>query len=393
MRTGRRRTGLLLIVLCCLATGALWPRGAAAATQATEPATAAGGVEVDDATCLACHDGSRHLEVATEDGEKRTLKGIKNDRFERSVHGDMACVDCHTEITDIGVPHVIDSTREPDCATCHEKLWETAEEQGFGEENPRLGVVVRNIESYRDSFHARPKSRTEPKASCDDCHDSHYFDIPPQGSEERTAWHLRVPEEVCGQCHEDVLQTYEGSVHGVEVMAMKNPFAAVCTDCHTAHAITRTRRDPFQLLVTRQCGSCHQDNFETYRDTYHGQINTLGYAYTAKCFDCHGSHDILSVSNPQSKVHPNNRLETCRECHDGDEVPYATKGFLTFGPHANTHDFDRYPQLYVAAKFMHGLLLFVFTYFWAHSLLWWYREYRDRKAGKGHPHIRTDDAL
>ncbi|MFZ8999571.1 MAG: hypothetical protein ACO3D0_14560, partial [Ilumatobacteraceae bacterium] len=48
-------------------------------------------------------------------------------------------------------------------------------------------------------------------------------------------------------------------------------------------------------------------------------------AYTAKCFDCHGSHDIQRVSNPASRVHPGNRLETCRKCHEG-----ATAGFVTF---------------------------------------------------------------
>ncbi|MCO6411443.1 MAG: cytochrome b/b6 domain-containing protein, partial [Thiogranum sp.] len=51
------------------------------------------------------------------------------------------------------------------------------------------------------------------------------------------------------------------------------------------------------------------------------------------------------------------------------------------------------PQMWIAAKFMHGLLLFVFSYFWAHSLLWWFREYRDRKARKGQTRIRTDELL
>ena len=54
---------------------------------------------------------------------------------------------------------------------------------------------------------------------------------------------------------------------------------------------------------------------KSYTSTYHGQVNTLGFAYTAKCFDCHGNHTIKRVDDPTSKVHPNNRLQTCQNCH------------------------------------------------------------------------------
>ncbi len=42
----------------------------------------------------------------------------------------------------------------------------------------------------------------------------------------------------------------------------------------------------------------------------------------------------------------------------------------------------------IASKFMVGLLIFVFAFFWAHSGLWYYREWQDRKQGK--PHARID---
>ncbi len=80
----------------------------------------------------------------------------------------------------------------------------------------------------------------------------------------------------------------------------------------------------------------------TYRDTYHGQVNQLGYTYTAKCFDCHDSHEIQRVDDPESKVHPDNRLEDLPEVpRRQEDCPLATAGFTTFGPHANDHDFEQ----------------------------------------------------
>ena len=135
----------------------------------------------------------------------------------------------------------------------------------------------------------------------------------------------------------------------------------------------------------KTCGGCHQQKFKSYRETYHRQVTTLGYAHTAKCFDCHGSHEIKRVSDPASTVHPNNRLETCQRCHIG-----ATAGFATFQPHATTNDFQRYPHTWLASNFMLALLGGTLAFFWTHSALWFYREYKDRQQGKLRPHVRTD---
>ena len=117
-----------------------------------------------------------------------------------------------------------------------------------------------------------------------------------------------------------------------------NPNAAICSDCHTTHDIEDPALDSTKLVITKNCGNCHEENLKSLYGTYHGQVNTLGYAYTAKCFDCHGSHGIQRVSDPKSTVHPDNRLKTCQKCHTD-----ATAGFVTFQPHGTTHDFERYP--------------------------------------------------
>jgi cytochrome b subunit of formate dehydrogenase len=46
--------------------------------------------------------------------------------------------------------------------------------------------------------------------------------------------------------------------------------------------------------------------------------------------------------------------------------------------------------MWIATKFMQGLLIAVFAFFWAHSGLWYYREWKDRKDGKTVKHVLTE---
>jgi cytochrome b subunit of formate dehydrogenase len=253
---------------------------------------------------------------------------------------------------------------------------------------------VKNIEAYKKSFHAKPsKGEKLPRAVCKDCHDTHFFDVPPAGSAARKGpWRLEVPERCAEKCHEDALDDWGDSVHGQLVTEKNDPKGAICIDCHTSHSIAGTGSETFKLTIAGGCGSCHKENYGSYSDSYHGKVNELGYSYTAKCYDCHGSHNILKVDNKNSKVYPANRLGTCRQCHSKKEGRHeATAGFATFSPHANTHDFKRYPQMWIAGRFMFALLAGVFIFFWTHSALWYYREYKDRKEGRSRAHVRTEE--
>lgn len=367
---------------------------------ATLPVTAADSQQsahasqtLDNATCLTCHDGKQgKLEVPGADGENRALHEIVPDKYGKSVHAKMECVACHTNITDNVSPHRKSAAKAPECAQCHQTLWDKAKQTGTTGARPRLETVAKNIEAYKQSFHARPNldNPTQPNAVCSECHNTHSFDVPAdKTSPQYAAWRREIPA-LCGDCHDEQLETFAESVHGQEVLEKNNAKAPVCTSCHTNHEITNTSLVSFKLLNNEECGSCHKDRLKTYRDTYHGQVTKLGYAETAKCYDCHGSHGILSAKNPESTVHPDNRLETCKECHDGKKRPLATVGFATFGPHAHSHDFAKYPQMWIATKFMIALLIGVFAFFWVHSGLWYYREWQERKAHKAVPHVRTE---
>jgi len=359
--------------------------------------TASHSAKLDNVACLSCHSGTTASpKVTGADGETRELHTVVPGKFSKSVHAKMNCVDCHTNITDGSLPHKKTApANKIDCVQCHTALWETAKQEGKTAEKPRLGVVMQNIDAYKKSFHAKPNADNPevPNATCHDCHDDHTFNVAPSGTPEHDEWHHATPK-LCGEsCHTVQFEEYAESVHGKLLLEQNNHNAAACIDCHTTHTIGNTSASPIRLAITKNCGGCHEENLKTYRATYHGQVSSLGYAYTAKCFDCHGSHGILRVDDPASTVHLNNRLETCQKCHIDSKkgMHTATEGFLTFSPHAHSHDFAKYPQMWIVTKFMIALLVGVFIFFWSHSCLWYYREWKEFKDGKVVSYIRAGD--
>ena len=329
--------------------------------------------------CLRCHgrEGFSRDDVY---GNERDLH-VTAAAFGNSVHGQQDCVGCHQDITK--APHRKGVKRKVSCVTCHVDLWDQAQANGTVEEHARLGVVVEQIESYMDSMHARPniEDQSRTNATCYDCHDAHY--MKPFESENQRQHKLENPA-MCGSCHGDVLEVYESSVHGT-LVGQGNVNAAVCSDCHSQHGATETGTNDARIEVTESCGNCHEDSLRTYLATYHGKITRLGYGETAKCYDCHGAHQIKPVDNPASMMNVNNRLETCQTCHEG-----ASAGFITFYPHGDMHDRENYPEMWFASMGMIGLLIGTFSFFWLHSALWFYREWKDRKEGKNRPHVLTE---
>jgi cytochrome b subunit of formate dehydrogenase len=375
---------VLWILLCLLgpspARGADAPDPIDAASKETSVAInpATGKPFIPNKRCLKCHGDEEDQTVERDDGTVVNIF-VHPEAIAASVHGQQHCQSCHADVTD--TKHEDDPPQIlVGCVDCHERTWE-AHKDDPDPQYRRLGVVVQQIESYMHSVHARPsrvdQSRTN--ATCYDCHDAHR--IGTLGSEARADHRLKNPE-VCGRCHEEQKGQYLDSAHGRAVTEWKDPSAAVCSDCHTTHQIDSPKGDAMQLLITRNCGTCHQEAQRTYLASYHGQVNRLGYTHTAKCFDCHGSHQVAGVDDPTSKIHKANRLETCRQCHED-----APEGFLGFHPHGNTQDFERYPGLWLTAKFMQALIIGVFLFFWTHVILWFYREYRDRREGKSFAHV------
>ncbi len=363
-----------------------------------------------DADCLSCH-----ADKTMQDASGKNV-GVDATTFHSSIHGSLACSDCHASIHEY--PHP-DHPAAVECATCHAdqakglkgsvhakaSAHPCASCHGdahaiFAKDDVRSAVYPLNIprtcgtchgdhllakkyglqnvySAYMDSIHgyAVSKEGLLVAANCMSCHGSHH--ILGHNDPKSPTYKTNIPN-TCGACHGGVEDQYLGGVHG-KAVASGDLKAPVCTDCHTAHAILQPTMASFRMQSTPICGSCHQGRFATYGDTFHSQLGLLGgYVQTARCWDCHGAHEILPASDPRSPVAPANLIETCGKCHAD-----ANASFVQYQPHANPRDRRLNPALYYIRLFMNLLLWSVLGFFALHTLLWFLRSRREQ-AKNGH---------
>jgi len=264
------------------------------------------------------------------------------------------------------------------CGDCHAKHSPAPATQGG----------KNRIETYLGSTHARAidKAGLPMAATCADCHGAH--GVKPSKEPTSKVNRANVPQ-TCGRCHVGIMEVYEKSVHGAR-NARKPGSAAVCTDCHTAHGISVEADSGFMRDIINECGRCHDspDNakgrpgtyYQTYAASYHGQVTKLGGKRAARCSDCHGSHDILPLKDPASKVAKANLVQTCAACHAN-----ANEKFVQFDPHANFRDSKHYPVLHGVWLYFMIMMSAVFTFFGIHTILWFFRAKRE-KAHMGAHH-------
>lgn len=269
------------------------------------------------------------------------------------------------------------------CGDCHAKHSPTPTSK-----DPRG-----HITSYLSSTHARAidKAGLPMAATCADCHGAH--GVRPSKDPTSAVNRRNIPQ-TCGKCHVGIVEVYQASVHGM-MNAKKPGSAAVCTDCHTAHGISLASAPGFMLDIINECGRCHDTPdarngrvgtyYQTYAASYHGQVTKLGGSRAARCSDCHGSHDILPLKDPASRVSKANLVKTCAACH-----PAASEKFVQFDPHANYRDSKLYPILHGVWLYFMIMMSAVFTFFGIHTILWFFRARRER-ARMGSQHNRHAD--
>jgi len=363
--------------------------------------------------CLGCH-----ADAGMQDASGKSV-AVDAPKFHSSIHGSLECSNCHADKK--GYPHP-DKPAKVKCDTCHAEeatglagsVHSVAADHPctschgdahsiFPKGDARSAVYPLNVPrtcgtchgaegmakkhglpsvfpSYIDSIHgfALSKEGLLVAANCSSCHGSHH--ILSRNNPLSATSKANVPK-TCGTCHAGITADYENGVHGKAVAAGKMD-APVCSDCHTAHAILQPTEAAFRTQSTPICGSCHKEKFSTYRDTFHSQLGALGgYVETARCWDCHGAHDVLPASDPRSPIAPANLVKTCGRCHAG-----ANASFVQYQPHANARNRKLNPALYFVRLFMNLLLASVLTFFMLHTILWLIRARYDqvkKKAAQG----------
>jgi hypothetical protein len=256
------------------------------------------------------------------------------------------------------------------CARCHREGQKAAVRY--------LGSQHEIIERYTESIHGKGlmKSGLTVTAMCTSCHTAH--EILPLADSLSSVNRKNVPA-TCGRCHHGIEDQFERSVHATKV-GKTDKELPVCNDCHTAHKIRRADEAGFKLEIMTQCGRCHEAIAKTYFDTYHGKVSQLGYTKTAKCYDCHGAHDILPVSDSRSHLSRENVVSTCQKCHSG-----ATRRFAGYLTHATHHDPEKYPLLFWTFWGMTSLLIGTFIFGGVHTLLWLPRALQMRRQQRQKP--------
>jgi cytochrome b subunit of formate dehydrogenase len=425
-----RHVQLLLLAFgfgFCLARAAEPAAPPTASAEAPKPAVA-------NSDCMDCHEGEFKPRRR---GEQPVWIGVRPEVFAKSVHGKLACIDCHTAIKD--TPH--DSKLPPaQCASCHEKP----------------------VAQYATSIHGMSHQMgASDAASCASCHGTH--DIVPVKQADSPVFKLNLPK-TCGTCHDNPKLTteyrmgkteaaghYLDSIHGRALVKMGLVVAPSCNDCHGVHDIKRSIDKDSRsnhANIAQSCGKCHVGIEETYNASIHGQLLAKERAAQAAlnlagrtpapgaapvdrkgpvCTDCHSAHDIekpatahfkgasdqscgkchedrlkhyretyhgKAMALGQPNVAPD--VAACYDCHGHHDVfpisdprshlhpdkivgtcqqchPGVNAKFTQYQPHANPLDKVNYPILNKVFWFMTTLLVGVFSFFALHTVFWLFR--------------------
>jgi len=409
----------------------LWLLGVAILGLAM-PAPAAAQQRAGVVECQKCH-GNRDFLV----GKAGTVRGdsalfVPDTLLHDSKHAGLSCTSCHPAFAggyphrdakviavpcqschqkegddwarSIHAPDAVTNGKAPTCTTCH------GTHHILGADDPRSPTYPLNVASLCGGCHANPsiigtyfgaadqaqartavssyyktvhgtamtKAGLVVSATCSDCHSAHLI-LPPD-SAQSTINRANITG-TCGKCHAGVVETFNQSSHGQALRTgAKTPTghaAPVCIDCHSSHQIVPASDPVWFRGVVKECGSCHEKEYDTYFETYHGQVTELGFGLTAKCSDCHTPHNMLPSTDPKSSVYPTNLVKTCGQCH-----PTANANFVQYQPHGDPRNRQAYPRLFWTWLFMTALLVSVFLFFGLHTLMWLGRITVDRLRGR-----------
>lgn len=333
-----RQLPFLLLILVLLVAAGFWFVKPVAAQDGTDGDTS-------DAACLACHaEATTPFELPN--GDLLSIQ-IHQDVYSESVHGlsdEVSCVTCHTNIS--GFPHPKNTAvtlREyqfqylDTCAECHEE----------------------QASQTQDSIHGMLLAAGNDNApACMDCHNPHAQ--PPIEDVSKVSF-----AQVCAQCHNGIYEEYTTSVHG-EALLEGNQDVPGCVDCHGVHSIADPTTAEFRNSSIYMCADCHSDEavmgkyglstnvLDTYVADFHGTTVTIfdetepgQLTNKAVCYDCHGIHDILSVTDPNKGIAvKENMLLACQKCH-----PDATTNFPSSWLSHYEPDKEKFPIVYYVDLF------------------------------------------
>jgi predicted CXXCH cytochrome family protein len=126
-------------------------------------------------------------------------------------------------------------------------------------------------------------------------------------------------DEDCLDCHSDHELVSERGAKTYSVFvddhilnrSVHNELA--CDDCHSG--IDLENHPDEEEIEPVNCAECHDDVDSEFMAGVHGTAYKQNKAYAPHCVECHGSHNILGVTNPKSTTYKTNIPFLCGKCH------------------------------------------------------------------------------
>ena len=312
-------------------------------------------------SCVSCHRGALRFPHGAEAATPvacTSCHATVDSVLHASVHGagkGVACTSCHGDhrvrtVAWLGTP-AGRAAGDRACAACHESR------------RPAPGDV-----------HAQA-------AGCSDCHGGHA--IRPLREPATGGIPLAVARR-CSACHQAEAAQYWADVHGTG--AVRDAAAAApprtpsptCVDCHQGHAVRNPADSASHFAFAETCTQCHPAYGATFRENYHGQATRVGSARAALCANCHTAHAVYPASDARSSVSAGRRLATCRRCHAS-----AGGRFADYRPHADPTSPARNPGLFALWLASVILLAGVSAVYVVHAVLVSRRTAIERRAKAG----------
>ncbi len=252
--------------------------------------------------CYMCHSDPT---FSTERHGQKVSLYIDSVKFSQSVHKNLKCMDCHSDIKEL--PHQ-ENLQPVDCGNCH------AEEK----------------KNFDMSIHGQVLERGAPYApTCHECHGTHH--ILPHSNDQSLVYKMNIPA-LCGKCHREgapvarvynipeknILSNYSESIHGEGLFKMGLMVTATCNNCHGNHLILPTA-DPRSTIapqnIAKTCMQCHSRIEEVHQKIIKGALWEQRPGVVPACTDCHLPHKIR-VAAPVSVVSD----QSCLKCHAKPDI-------------------------------------------------------------------------
>lgn len=303
------------------------------------------GIAADDENCLMCHK-YRKMGMISPNGVRKFYY-VDEPTFMQTVHSRVPCRDCHYFIDRI--PHN-PVTQGVTCDTkCHVI-------------NPATGERFSHKpikEVYDKSVHGReklPEGKTEEidknKPYCIFCHIN-----PIYNPAEREVGPPAEITDRCNVCHENDQFARHWYMHTArrvrEVRRSSGEVVKLCNTCHTNEKLLEQQQEMNEAILGKEMSRKYTFAGEAYNESFHAKVIKYGLSDAANCLNCHAKkenyymnvHDIRRSSDPESPVHVDNRVNTCKGCHYHGN---ADESFVNVDPHP-TARLDDNPFIYYAS--------------------------------------------